>query len=180
MTFPPISITTSTPFVFRWSDYGLDENTTGLLEVYVRPATADVYYGDEPGPAQTITAYTQATGFTSQRVISKKGTWAGNNSWANVHPGYVFSCANSAGDDGKYVVAVEKDFVTMNADMTITPSAYTFVFTPPAIASTNGQPLLQGTGKSFVADKFNRFLETPLRFVVASGTAIMHLRYKNC
>lgn len=172
MTFPAISITTSTPFVFRWSVLGLKENFTELLQVYVNPSSADVYYGDEPGAASTLTGAQLNTGSDILTVRELQG--------GDIVPGMVLSDVGDPADDGKYVVAVDKERQTiqLNAVAAATHSDAVLVFTPPAITSANGQPILQGTQQSFVADHKSQILQGAIRFVVASGTAVIRVRYK--
>lgn len=183
MTFPPITITDSTPFTFRWSDTGLKDNVTGVLEVWVNAASADVYYGDVPGPALSLL---NAKTLVGRDIISYRdltiSSLSNNVGGDVISPGYVFSCTDDAADDGKYVVAVDrvKQTVKLNAVLTINQTDTTTTFTPPAITSSNGMPILQGTSKAFVADRDNRFLEAAMRFVVATGqTAVIRLAYKN-
>lgn len=181
MTYPAITITDSTPFDFRWSDIARKENMTGVLEVFVNSSTADVYYGDVPESPVIMAGYASviAGGNKIPFDRSLQGEGASRRSWDDIMPGFVFSCADEPADDGNFVVAKEKEYVLMRNAMTITPSDDTIVFTPPAITSANGQPIFQGTGKSFVADRANRFLEVAKRFVVAAGqTAVIRVEYK--
>ncbi len=151
-----------------------------LLEVFVdSTSTGSVFYGDAPGPAFTVDNYTCPTGVQRlPKTLVGVQTVRNNTGWNSVMPGHVLSSVDDAGDDGKYVTAVEKDYVLLNDVLSITPLGFTLVFTPPDVTATNGIPIVKNTGKIFISDHLNRYLDTPLKFVVDTGvTATMRLRY---
>lgn len=179
MVFPAITITSSTPFVFnpRWlCRLG---GHVAVLEIYNNAGGADLYYGDEPAQAVSISGYSQPGTNGKTSLGKNKGVLLPNTpGWNDIRPGYVFSCVDSVGDDGKYVVEVNENEVIMNTAMTITPDGYAIAFTPPSITSTNGFIIPSGTGKSFTSDHNSRWLDGKLRLIVPSGTATVRLRYK--
>ena len=180
MLFPAISITSSTPFDFRLSDYVRSPQDIANVEVYADPSGSDIYYGPADDPAIEISNVDEKSAIVGSPIIPKQyGTPTGSFGWHDIKPGHVFSCDDNFSDNGKYVVAVDERFITMNADMTISYiGGATFVFAPPTVNSTNGIPLLAGTWRSFTADKASRFLNRRIRFVVASGTGVLRLWYK--
>lgn len=180
MIFPPITITDSTPFDFRWSDYLTGQGDIGTLEVWVDTPGDNAYYGDVGGKTFTVASYSSppATGsnqLTFDRSLVQPGAVAG---WSDIKPGYVFSCSEDPADDGNYVVAVEKNYVLMRNVFSIVMQDFTITLAPPTLSAANGQPLVAGTGKSFVTSRDNRFLNEALRFVVDTGdTATLRLRF---
>lgn len=172
--FPAITITDSTPFTFRLTDASPRKSKLVYLEAWSDAGGASIYYGTVPGPAISVDPAFYTTGGTKFTVNT---IGQDQDRLRHIPLGSVFSCADNAGSDGLYVVANDGRFLTMNAAFS-TDASEVCVFTPPAVASTNGMVIAAGSGRIFTTEQHSRFLEEPIRFVVAAAaTATLRIAY---
>lgn len=180
VNFPAITITDATPFTLFMPDKHYRKKHRRVVEVYTSGAV--LYYGEPPKESVSYDI-DNSTSIVGRSIVPTDILLDGDANPVASHrlvQGMTFTCPDDNTDDGKYIIAVAERFVTMNAafEMATGLNLITVEFSYPEITSATGMPIPVNTSKTFVADPGNNFLDTGIKFVVATGqTATVRIIY---
>lgn len=175
--FPAIPITDSTPFTFQRNVNGRVYGVIKHLVAWVDSGSGTVFCGNVPDSALDILSLTITSGTNK---IGRLAAHHPESVFRAVKLGSIWTCADNAADDGNFVTGIDDNLIAFRNNFTFSASGATGTFTPAAVSSTNGFPILEGTERQWVASRDNDFLGRPIRFVVASGiTATLRLAYED-
>lgn len=181
MNFNPISVTDVTPLVLdlnalRYNGGRLSE--LALLTVAVDTGGSTLYYGDTP-------TYPQATPLVVSGLYGKVGSK--RLAYRNVATGQLASGAQAVmagmifedSSDTNMVLGVTAEHILLQEDILDVADGGSISFYQPAISATNGIGIAAGGRETFEPSESNKYLNGSMTFVVASGTAVVRIRYRH-
>lgn len=183
-SFPPISITSATPFIFEPFGARSGARRITFLDVQVAASSADVYVG----PAPNVPTVEQSLEF-AHLIWSDTPTSVNAKDWVmatdsaacgrhlNIKPGWILTTGSVVADVGKYVVKVDGDVLTFNTALSAHADDAMIIQAPFYADIANGQVLSAGMWKQWTAESGSAFLSTALKFAVSSGTGLINLTY---